>query len=138
MYSLEYELSGGMSLPAFRMLRDFSPPPIDARSRTFRVERIVKPDVRTTGMNLNGISSSAPVGWFTRRNVIFITSVAAKFPRKFQIYILHERARSNISWKSEVKARTTDGCENDVNISDKNITQCEWCAWIDIIYFIFL
>lgn len=96
MYPLERKSSSAMSSPAFRMPRDFSPPPGDAHSRTFRAGRIVKPDIRTTGMNSNGISP--PVGWFARRNVIFITSVAAKFPRKFQIlYILHVRATEYIA-----------------------------------------
>lgn len=104
-----------------------------------RAGRLVKSNIRTTGMNSNGISP--PVDWFARRNVIFITSVAAKFPRKFQIlYILHERvARGRIyREKSGVKAGTIDGCENDVNIPDKNITQREWCARTNVIYFFFL
>lgn len=58
-------------------------------------------------MNSNGISS--PVDWFARRNVIFITSVAAKFRRKFQILYTLRLAGRNIAKISEVKAGTIDG-----------------------------
>jgi len=56
MYSLGRGSSCAMSSPVFRMPHDFSPPRWCTFANFSRQEDRIKPDIRTTGMNSNGIS----------------------------------------------------------------------------------
>jgi len=140
MYPLERESSRAMSSPTFRMPRDFSPSPVDACSRTFRAGRIVKSDIRTTGMNSN--ETSPPVGWFARRNVIFITSVVplnSPENSKYYIYL------TNASRAAEQVVKIWSKSKNDrwlwkwrEHSRQENITQRQSCARTNIIFCFFL